>query len=260
MTTEPEEQEGEGRAIRQAFDLWIIPEVERRRSDGLIGEGFELHKAQIVFSSESDSPIVRLNDEVKATLTVRVNRPIAEGEAVSGRDFDEILGASLTAEDHPNAAHVTLVRHRDAWVMAFDFRYNGARIADVVDAAREFLACAAFAVEQGHRRAAVDNLFSAAELTAKAILLQLPDSDPLATHTYIKSKYNRWGGFGNADGRYVDLLNRLSHLRKPARYPPREFRAHSQELASLLATTRQMLEEAVGNVPRRWERRGKPSS
>lgn len=259
MTTDPEELEGEGRAVRQAFELWIIPEIERRRSRGLEGEGFELCQAQIVFSRENDAPVVRLNDEVKATLTVRVNRPIAEGETLSPRDIDEILGASLTAED-PNAAHVTLIRHMDTWVMAFDFRYNAARIADVVETAQEFLACAAFAVEQGFRRAAVDNLFSGVELMAKAILLQLPDSDPPTTHTHIKDKYNWWGGLGNANRRYVELLNRLSDLRKAARYPPREFPRQSEELASLLATARQMLAEVVANTPRRSGRRSQPSS
>ncbi|HZP73765.1 MAG TPA: hypothetical protein VFA97_10355 [Gaiellaceae bacterium] len=55
--------------LEQAFDLWLIPEIERRRALGAIAAEWVLERAQVIFGSEGP-PVVRLNSEVRGTAIV----------------------------------------------------------------------------------------------------------------------------------------------------------------------------------------------
>lgn len=244
-------QEGAERAFKQAMDLWVTPEIERRRATGVLPDTFSLYRAQIIFMVDGP-PEVRLNEEVSARLHVRVNRAIEKGEAVSTSDIDEIVGVDLTDQD-PNAAHVTMIRHRDGWVFTYDARYNAARIETVLATAREFLDCAGFALEGNRLRAFADNLYSATELLAKARLLTLPDPKllvPRRGHRHLTISFNRWGTLGNTDPRFVSLLNKLIPLRQAARYPPKEFSLSLGEAKRLLSLAEEMFETVRREVPR----------
>ena len=54
------------RLLKQALDLWINPEIERRRKDGRIPRGFAIKAAQVIMNV--GKPLeVRLNEENTAS-------------------------------------------------------------------------------------------------------------------------------------------------------------------------------------------------
>ena len=177
--------------LQQALDLWINPEIERRREAGHLPDEFVLSRAQILTNVDADVPEVRFNEEIKAIAHFRAARAIDEGELITKSDVSDIVDIELTDQD-PNAGHITMISFKGRWFLAFDFRYNAARVASIIDAAREFLDLAAYTLEQNHTRAFVDNLFSTTELLAKGQLLMYPDESLLKskTHTVVKSKFN----------------------------------------------------------------------
>jgi hypothetical protein len=56
--------------VKQAFELWLNPEIKRRAERGEITLPLRLSQAQILFSV-GGKPIVRLNDEVKAVVQAK---------------------------------------------------------------------------------------------------------------------------------------------------------------------------------------------
>jgi hypothetical protein len=69
-------------------------------------------------------------------------------------------------------------------------------------------------------RVFVDTCFSAAELTAKALLLTSPQpgENRKMSHGRIHSRYNLEAKYGNVDALHKDAFNRLATLRSSARY------------------------------------------
>ena|SRR5215218_2774504 len=108
-------------------------------------------------------------------------------------------------------------------------------------------------------RTFADNLFSAAELMAKGILLLGPDKDVLKSkkHTFISGRFNLSGNWGHTDPRYVELLNRLSQLRGPARYSHQGFSLSTEEASDMLDTADDMF-ETLGAVRDYRLRRAEP--
>src|SRR5258708_4270399 len=96
--------------VRQALDLWINPEIERRREAGTLPEGFALSGAQVIFGAGDGPPEVRLNEEVKAAFLVKAKREVTEGEELTADDIASYEDILLT-EDDPNAGHLTIVPH-----------------------------------------------------------------------------------------------------------------------------------------------------
>jgi hypothetical protein len=172
--------------MRQAFEVWINPEVERRRQKGALSTQIELVAAQIVFHSERPVEI-RLNDEVRAKAQVRLNRSVEKGEAVRVEDLADILNVELTGED-VNSAHTTLIRTEpDRWVVTFNAQYNRQRAKVLASAADQYIQMAELALGNGFYRAFVDNLHSALELAAKAQLILIPNPKMLTSksHEYV---------------------------------------------------------------------------
>jgi hypothetical protein len=238
-------------AVQQVFDLWLNPEIERRRATGVLAEGFALYAGQIIINVDFP-PVVRLNQEIKGVLRGVAARPILKGEDVSWRDLLDIHQIELTTED-ANAGHMTLLLHKGRWFLEFDFRYNAQRVADTIDAARQFLDAARFCSERAHVRAFCENLFGATELLAKGTLLMLPDKGILTSkkHDYVASHFNRWGKYGNTDPRYVGLLNQLGRLRSSARYVSGEVKFTAPEMTEMLAVAEEMYSTLREQAPTR---------
>ncbi|MCK6564689.1 MAG: HEPN domain-containing protein [Dehalococcoidia bacterium] len=240
----PDEEMGEA-ILRQAFDLWINPEIERRREAGRIERPIELRAAQIVIEPDGSGPTVRLNEEVRGIFLASSTRPIEAGEVVSESDIGEINELRLTEADG-NAGHLTLLRHGDSWFVAFDFRYNGMRIKATLAAAEEFLVTAKAALEDGRLRVAIDTLFSATELCARAMLLSLPDERLLRSkkHGFIASEFNKRGRWSQDVAAFTGLLNRLTELRPRARYTDADPGIGAQEVADLLTLAESLYRQA----------------
>jgi hypothetical protein len=239
------------RLVQQAFDLWINPELDRRRAAGGLSADFSLYAAQIIINV-GIAPITRLNDEVMGVVRGVAARPIEKGENVSCHDLLDIHHVELTSED-ANAGHMTLLLQKGRWFVEFDFRYNAQRIADTVEAAREFLDAARFCSERGYVRAFCENLFGATELLAKGTLLMLPDEKILSSkkHDYVASHFNRWGKYGNTDPRYVGLLNQLGRLRSSARYVSGDVNLTATEMSEMLTVAEEMFTKLRDQAPTR---------
>lgn len=253
------------RFIQQALQFWIQPEIERRRAEGRLPEPFAPSKIQVIFNPDPPTPEVRFDDEVRAALRARFNRPIAAGEWVTSDDIAEIVDIELTDRD-PDAGHLTMVFDGARWVVRFDFRRNATLAAQTLAAAQEFFDCAAYSLRKHHLRSFADTLFSAMELLAKAHLLPLADKPftEAKKHTAVATRYNLWGKLGNADPRGVALLNRLAQLRGPARYLEKDLVLTADEARDMLAIAKALFKALRASLPKRvrvaWTREPAPPS
>lgn len=253
MMSDETRQDSWATTINHLFELFFTPEIERRKEAGTLDDTFALRYAQVLMYSDGRQHEVRLNDEVAAILRVQAKEPIAAGDPVYSSQIGNVVGMELPDDVDPNAAHATVARIGDAWYLGFDFRYNKALSQQHVETANEFLSAAHTAMESEHWRAFLDNLFSAAELLSKAVLLLLPDADFVkkTSHRSVHARINRFAHLGNIAPEFRDTFNRLSQLRSPARYLEREVQLLPEEAASMYSIVDHMATEAAARCSAR---------
>lgn len=246
---EKENKEMGDKLIEQALELWINPEIERRKQLNTLPENFKIHSVQVLMNFDAPNE-VRFNEEVKVIIEGKTTREIVEGEKVI---IDEVLenitNVKLTERDG-NAGHFTMIFHRGSWHINFDFRYNASRCLEHSKAANEFLTSAKLSLNRNNMRAFVDNLFSATELMAKAIML-MHDEVVFKTkkHSTVHERYNKFGKLGNVNSEYTKLLNRLASLRPTARYINNEFSLTKEEAKKMFKTANQMNKDLLKQIP-----------
>lgn len=234
--------------FQQTMDMWIKPEIDKRKSSNHLPNNFKLRSAQIIFSLDRGWNKVRLNEEVKAVAKCKVNCAKNKGDAVYENDIDEIESIDLTDKD-PNCAHITLLLFKSNWVISFDFAYNKKRIKEHIDAAKEFIESAKDNLEKNRLRPFFENSFACAELSAKAVLLQLPDKKILygKDHETRISKFKNWASLGNVKQEHSDMLDRLNQLRSSARYLcSTEFK--NEEPEAIVSKLKEMIEFAENRI------------
>ena len=211
---------GPERTLHQAFEIWIAPEIERRRVAERLPNPFTLQMAQVLFSPSGDH-VVRLNEEVRGVGRIRVaeGRTLTKGEPVRASDIEGFESIELTDEDQ-DLGHITVIRVGQFWNLTWNTQYNASKIARTFVAASEFLDAAKFSFQKKAGHAFVDNLYSAVELMAKAWLIATPDAQLMAArkHSTIRSKFNQRSRLGNVEREFVTLYNELTNLRSSARY------------------------------------------
>jgi hypothetical protein len=240
------------RVTVHALELYIAPELERRGAAGVAAPRVEV--AQVIFNP-GEKPLVRLNDEVVMDLLAKLAVDPAKAGSFSLADVTEIERITLTDRD-PNAAHITLLRRGadpDLWLVAFDLRHNAARIEHTAAAANEFLQAARECLGRGHLRAFHENLFAAAELTARSTLLLGPDPGAVTatSHVYTDTRINMAAKEGRAPKPFVAAFNALSRKRTTARYRFEPFMLDPADVQRLLAVVREALEAVEAGMPRR---------
>ena len=252
-----EDKEFADRVVQQAMDMWINPEIARRRALGALPDVFAPFAMQVIFD-DVDGVEVRFDREVKVTLAVEYAREMSAGELVTTDDIEDITDIRLTGND-ANAGHFTFFRKRDGWVIAFDFTRNVSRSVEFLAAAREFMTTADQALQAGRLRSFAENLFGAVELGAKGLLI-MHDSDLLQSrkHGAVASRFNRWGHFGNTDPEFTRLLNRLQGLRDKGRYLHGEFALPADEAQQMLVVAGRLLDELAARIS--YSRRATPES
>lgn len=207
------------RLFQQVMDIFVIPEMERRRKEGSIKDGTVISKMQIVFSLDKGKNEVRLNEEVKAIVKAKANKPIQKGDIVYETDVDNIEDIELTDED-VNCGHITLLLFKNNWIISFDFRYNKNRVKDHIEASKEFYVTAVNSLDNSRLRAFYENAFASAELSAISVLLTLPSKEILDCRNHKKrlSQFKDWADLGNVKMEFSTTLSSLSELRDSARY------------------------------------------
>lgn len=239
--------------VQDIWNRWIAPEIERRRNAGKLPADCRVDAAQLIQTyRHARAPLtwfVRLNREVKAKVAGYVFRPLADGEQPALEDLDGITGIELTAHD-PNAGHFTMIHHRETWHIAFDFRHDSARVKTRLALARGFLKVATLARGMEPIGPCFDNLHSATELMAQA-LLQMHDTRVVVErdHELRREALRKWAELGNVDARYADLLVRLADLRGPARYGVEVPLPDAEEARAMLEIAEEMFADASARVP-----------
>jgi len=239
------------RVFEQAIDIWIKPEVERRQARGVLPPNFDLHAAQVIFSSPADRTgnTVRLNEEVTAVFLYRADRPINKGEMISITNVDQIEGMRLPEGEDANAAHLTVMRIGSDWFVGFDFTYNRGRSYEHLQAAEEFLQAAGLCLDNRLYRPAVENLFAATELAAEAEMLLLP-RERTKKHPERAKRFHEWVRFQNAPEEADSALRKLTGLRGTARYLESDFRCAVEQLKQYYDAAASLIQ----HVSRRLER------
>ena len=124
------------KVFQNVMNLFIIPEIEKRKKEGKINESFILRSGQIVLSRDNGNS-VRLNEEVKAIAKSIAAKPIKKNDLVFEEDIKNIEEVKLTEEDK-NCAHITLLRFRDKWLIFTDFRYDKEDSNEHISPSKEF--------------------------------------------------------------------------------------------------------------------------
>jgi uncharacterized protein (UPF0332 family) len=216
----PDEIIGPERTLLQMFKLFVEPEIKRRQSIGSLPDPFTVVKAQVLFF-EGRPPEVRLDKEITTSVRARAPRAFQKGEPISLSEIEQYIDATELDVGDADAGHFTAILLQDHWLMLFDFRQNKFKGANLVERAEQFCTSAEHALAQQHFGPAIENLFSACELAAKARLItSAVTSSDVKTHGAIHSGINQWGKLGNVDREFVEMFNKLSTNRYAARYTP----------------------------------------
>lgn len=246
----PEQDEEFGSKVFEQFmELFVTPEVKRRQDVGRLEKPLDLRAAQIVFFPDNRKNQVRINSEVKGYAEFNLKPGISkeDHEAVFEHELESMHFIELDDEDDPDCGHATLFRLGNRWSISFDFRYNKALSKKHIETAKQFYDAAQYSLEHKSWSAFIDNLFSAAELLARSVLLSHSEAEfrEKTTHKTIKSRYNQWFKLGNLDASHRQAFNTLSNLRGGARYLTGDSEMAESEAQELLHTVGDMMEDAL---------------
>ncbi|WP_267381780.1 MULTISPECIES: hypothetical protein [unclassified Sphingomonas] len=215
--TEADRKEFGERLLAQAFDLWFNPELKRRTEAGLLPNDFALFAAQVLFPPEGEN-LIRLNGEMTGVMLVVAQRAVEKGEQLMLSDLAEARRYELDDADM-DCGHFTIIRRGVGWMIDFNFRSGRTKAADMLRLADQYQAAAVACVKSALEGPAVDNLFSACELAAKAeLILHRSSAVKAKTHNPLKSAINAWGRLRNIDPAFVAIFNLLGQQRADARY------------------------------------------
>jgi hypothetical protein len=204
--------------------------------------------AQALFTPDGKLRVL-LNDEIKGEGLLRAPRSIQKGEPLYSNDLQYIERFELP-DELLDSGHFTIVRAGEGWRVFFNFLSGRAKAKDMLELAGQFLEASLSAKDKGHSGPAVDNLFSACELTSKAeLILHRNPAASSKSHGPVASEINRWKRLGNIDAAFVDLFNRLRQQRPNALYGDKEHRPPIPEQDSF-DVVRTMIERGLGRVGR----------
>ncbi len=240
--------EASNRLFQNCIDLFINPEIEKRQNMGEITRFEEITKAQIIFFADNKERIVRLNDEVRAIIEIKLKDGIQKekGEDILANEVEAIYSAKIPDETYSDCAYIIMIKYGDNWYISFDFRYNKALSKGYIEKANEFIECASFGLSQNYLGATIDNLFGAIELISKAILLVSPTSKMMdkTNHCVIKNSFNYFIHVGNLSKDYSKTYNKLSKLRSKARYSSEKLEIPKDELKEITYSVKSLKKEA----------------
>jgi len=233
------------RVFQQFMDLFVKPAISERQAKGELQRPLPLNAAQIIYFPDGRRPLVRINSEIRAISEVKLKKGIGKksGEPVYENEIEGLESIKLADQDDIDCGHATLIRLNDTWTIAFDFTYNKGLAKKHIETAVQFLEVAETAHARRHWSPFVDNLFSAAELAARAILLAVPEKHfrEKPTHKGIHSRFNRFANVGNAKREHRAAFNKLSSLRGRARYLKGELLLNEADATTLLLSIKEMI-------------------
>lgn len=226
-------------------DLFFDPEITRRKKEKTIKDDFQLLAAQVIFFPNGEKPIIRLNQEVKATVKVKKNTDITARNF--GINNDEVEAIIFDDEEYQNCGHVTMILFKNGYQLSFDFRYNREICKKYLLVGKEFMITSEYCYKNEFYSAFIDNAFSSIELFAKCKLLIATNQSMYGktNHKAIKAEFNKYHrkSITGTEQNETKTLNKLSELRKSARYLDGEFKSTEVDLEIILITIKEMYNE-----------------
>lgn len=226
------------KVFQQVMEIWIGPEIERRKKLGKIDENFVLSKAQVVFSLTGGNTM-RINDEVKAIIEAKANRDVKKGEPLYERDISSIENIKLTEQDS-NSAHITLLYFKNNWIVAFDARYNKEKIGTLIKRSKEYYESAKDDLKGKRLRPFYENCWNSAELSA--VCHSLCTGGKNERHGKNIMNFTGWCELGNVDPKYAEVLAQLNRLR--ALKYSHSMEPENEDHTKFLTSVKEMIVEA----------------
>lgn len=119
------DESGATNFFKHITKLWINPELEKRKKEGNLSEGFTFNRCLIKFPH--DKPyVVEFNDEVGWIAVVRKDRESAfrKGDPVHIYQINEILDVKPPKINDKRVGFVFLHIVNGEWIIFFDFKPN----------------------------------------------------------------------------------------------------------------------------------------
>jgi len=240
------DEEGSKNFFNNIMNLWILPEIEKRKNESKKDDPFVLIKAQVIFHPDTKSKSVRLNDEVQATLYAKPKKDSSwkKGDAVYEHQLDSIERIELAKDEDPEAGHVTMIQFKGNWIIHFDFRYYKGKLKQIFNVAQEFYDTAKVCKEKKSFRAFIDNLFSSIELLTICQIYNMVGDKfrEKQTHKGTQNRYNAYVNMGNFKPKFKETLNSLSSMRDSARYMKSTFKLTDEESDAFVKVADEMFD------------------
>lgn len=208
--------------IQNTLNDFVYPEIMRRIEEGKINSKYQVRFAQIIMYSDHRKNEILLNDEVRLILNVtfKDNQSFKPQELVRFEKMDKLLGIYPSPKNHPNAAHVMLVKFNGKWHFAANFVYNRKFVEEKFSASRDYMKAVKNAFKESNWNPFVDNLFTVTELSAQSIL-ELHHHNKYShtqTHQSTTKLFKAFCENGNAPMEFFHQYEELVRERKKARY------------------------------------------
>jgi hypothetical protein len=206
--------------LEQFMELFLLPYIKKRQSEGTMPKPLQLKAARVIFFPDGRDYLVQVNEEVGVVLLKYkdgVNKDVGEPVYEHEVDWSHIPGLP---EEYKDCGHITLIVVNGVMYLSFDAVYNKGVNQKLIATARQFYDTAAYALSKKQWSSFIDNLFSAAELAAKCIVLSslIPDRKILDDHNLIQEGFTKFGKNGNVQKDLTKAFHKLRNERVPARY------------------------------------------
>lgn len=196
--------------IENFFVTWVEPE--------LVSRGVAINRgsvwAAVVEQLPHGGQKIRLNEEVRVAAKAKEDAGIERGTPLTAENI-ESLDHLIPLDVDPDNGWFVYINIDGQGFLEFDLRYNKRRIEDLLTLASEYLASAK-ACHLTAPRPAIDNLFSAAELTVQAQMTSGTENTRL--HSERSKWLSRSVTLGNVPPDHKQVLDLLKRERAAARY------------------------------------------
>lgn len=185
-----------------------------------------------------------LNEKASVRLVARPDMQISSGTPVSlanGDAIESVVPATIGAD----SGWLALAVIEGDLHLAFEYRYSEAQATSLLDLADEYLR-AARSGWQLAPRPAIDNLYSAAELTVQAQMLLRAEAT--RRHWQRAEWLDEQVGLSNAPAGHAAVLDRLRDQRSAARYADGMLTMTSDKIESSLDEVESMITFARDQV------------
>lgn len=207
--------------IQHILDDIAYPEIMRKVKQNKLDDNFQFHQVHILMYSDPKKNEILFNEDVRLSLNVTYkNKTPKQGDVVHYKDLKEILGIYPDKKNHPNAAHIMMVKFSGKWYFAANMIYNRQDVQEKFETAYDYVKTVKNAYEEENWRPFIDNLFTVTELIMQSILELHHHNQHSHTQTHQKTRklFRTFCENENAPISYIENYEMLGQERKKARY------------------------------------------